>query len=215
MEKETSALVGLGVVLIAIAVVISLGFGALQVGKRLTNTGQNDLVTSIDYAESQKFDEYNNTVVTGLQITGNLSSFINSQGLTVLINTNALSMSDTEGVAVNGSITDSPDRYSCVKIDTGYGEKLFINYGKVVDNSFSLELDSNYKIISEGDDTDRLEVDDGKVTLLDLASGNTFTDLSSIFNDGTMFIRDGSTFNSYLLNDISGVTCGIVFEQIK
>ena len=51
MEKETSALVGLGVVLIAIAVVISLGFGALQVGKRLTNTGQNDLVTSIDYAE--------------------------------------------------------------------------------------------------------------------------------------------------------------------
>lgn len=215
MEKETSTLVGLGVVLIAIAVVISIGFGSLQVGKRLANSGQNDLVTSIDYAESQKLDEYNSTVVTGMQISSNLSAFINSKDLTIMINTLDLNKSVEEGVAVTGEIAKAPDKYNYVIIDTGYSEKVFVNYGKLVENSFSKEIDSDYRFVGSTDDIEILELDDGKVTLPELRRDTRFTDISSVVSNGTMHLKDGSKFNSYLLNDAAGVTCGIIFEQIE
>lgn len=214
MKKETSTLVGLGVVLIALALVISLGFGTMQVGKKLANNGQNELVTSIDYAESQKFDEYNNTVVTGMQISSNLSAFINSKDLTILISTQALNKSDEEGVVVTGAIANNPEKYYYVRVNTGNSDRLFVNYGTLVENCFSRELDGNSKFIESTDETEKLELENGKVTLLDLRCCNKFTDISSTVNDGTMYLKDGSKFNSYLLKDVAGVTCGIVFEQI-
>lgn len=103
MEKETSSLVSLGIVLIAIAVVITLGFGIFAVGKRLANNGQNDVVSQVDQINSSTFTDLDQQVVTGTRLKGVISQ-LSTGNYAVLINTLALRNCYVDGTKVSGDL---------------------------------------------------------------------------------------------------------------
>lgn len=103
MEKETSSLVSLGIVLIAIAVVITLGFGIFAVGKRLANNGQNDVVSQVDQINSSTFTDLDQQVITGTRLKGVISQ-LSTGNYAVLINTLALRNCYMDGTKVSGDL---------------------------------------------------------------------------------------------------------------
>lgn len=103
MEKETSSLVSLGIVLIAIAVVITLGFGIFAVGKRLANNGQNDVVSQVDQINSSTFTDLDQQVITGTRLKGVISQ-LSTGNYAVLINTLALRNCYNDATKVSGDL---------------------------------------------------------------------------------------------------------------
>ena len=110
MEKETSSLVSLGIVLIAIAVVITLGFGIFAVGKRLANNGQNDLVNQVDQINNSTFTDLDQQVVTGTRLKGIINQ-LSTGNYAILINTLALRNNQADGTALNGDVVTAIDKY--------------------------------------------------------------------------------------------------------
>lgn len=106
MEKETSSLVSLGIVLIAIAVVITLGFGIFAVGKRLANNGQNDVVSQVDQINNSTFTDLDQQVITGTRLKGVISQ-LSTGNYAVLINTLALRNCYQDGTKVSGDLCTS------------------------------------------------------------------------------------------------------------
>lgn len=110
MEKETSSLVSLGIVLIAIAVVITLGFGIFAVGKRLANNGQNDLVSQVDQINQSTFTDLDQQIITGTRLKGVINT-LSSGNYAVLLNTLALRNSYIDGAKVTGDLSTSTSSY--------------------------------------------------------------------------------------------------------
>ena len=119
MEKETSSLVSLGIVLIAIAVVITLGFGIFAVCKRLANSGQNDLVSQVDQISQSTFTDLDQQVITGTRLKGVINQ-LSSGNYAVLLNTLALRNCYLDDAKVNGDLESSPTSYTNAIVNTNY-----------------------------------------------------------------------------------------------
>ena len=117
MEKETSSLVSLGIVLIAIAVVITLGFGIFAVGKRLANSGQNDLVSQVDQISTSTFTDLDQQVITGTRLKGVINQ-LSSGNYAVLLNTLAMRNSYIDGTKVTGDLADGIANYAQCMVNT-------------------------------------------------------------------------------------------------
>lgn len=160
MEKETSSLVSLGIVLIAIAVVITLGFGIFAVGKRLANSGQNDLVSQVDQISQSTFTDLDQQVITGTRLKGVINQ-LSSGNYAVLLNTLALRNCYLDNAKVNGDLQSSPDSYKKAIVNTNYPSAsskgtaakntFFVNYNALLGDSDPTHNELNY------------EVDDGKI----------------------------------------------------
>lgn len=119
MEKETSSLVSLGIVLIAIAVVITLGFGIFAVGKRLANSGQNDLVSQVDQISQSTFTDLDQQVITGTRLKGVINQ-LSSGNYAVLLNTLAMRNCYIDGAKVNGDLQLAKEAYVDCIVNTNY-----------------------------------------------------------------------------------------------
>lgn len=160
MEKETSSLVSLGIVLIAIAVVITLGFGIFAVGKRLANSGQNDLVSQVDQISQSTFTDLDQQIITGTRLKGVINQ-LSSGNYAVLLNTLALRNCYLDDAKVNGDLQSSPDSYKKAIVNTNYPSAsskgteakntFFVNY-----NALLGDADPTYNELSYG-------VADGKI----------------------------------------------------
>lgn len=147
MEKETSSLVSLGIVLIAIAVVITLGFGIFAVGKRLANNGQNDLVSQVDQINQSTFTDLDQQVITGTRLKGVINQ-LSAGNYAVLLNTLALRNNQADGATVTGdlatSVAGSTTPYSLVITnfpsksakDTQINNTVFVNYNAIMKNGW-------------------------------------------------------------------------------
>lgn len=144
MEKETSSLVSLGIVLIAIAVVITLGFGIFAVGKRLANSGQNDLVSQVDQISQSTFTDLDQQVITGTRLKGVINQ-LSSGNYAVLLNTLALRNCYIDSAKLNGDLTTVKEADSIYKqaiVNTNYpstsskgheaANTYFINYNALL-----------------------------------------------------------------------------------
>lgn len=244
MEKETSSLVSLGIVLIAIAVVITLGFGIFAVGKRLANSGQNDLVSQVDQISQSTFTDLDQQIITGTRLKGVINQ-LSSGNYAVLLNTLALRNCYLDNAKVNGDLESSPDSYEKAIVNTNYPSAsskgtaakntYFVNY-----NALLGDADPTYSTLAYG-------VTDGKIT--GLAKETTDIDLTStkhlIMKDGlfttqyefqtdsignvaknirqsdfnkqgsTMFIADAAQFNSYCIKDSTDNYVGLAFVQVQ
>lgn len=244
MEKETSSLVSLGIVLIAIAVVITLGFGIFAVGKRLANSGQNDLVSQVDQISQSTFTDLDQQIITGTRLKGVINQ-LSSGNYAVLLNTLALRNCYLDNAKVNGDLESSPDSYEKAIVNTNYPSAsskgtaakntYFVNY-----NALLGDADPTYSTLA-------YDVTGGKIT--GLAKETTDIDLTStkhlIMKDGlfttqyefqtdsignvaknirqsdfnkqgsTMFIADAAQFNSYCIKDSTDNYVGLAFVQVQ
>lgn len=244
MEKETSSLVSLGIVLIAIAVVITLGFGIFAVGKRLANSGQNDLVSQVDQISQSTFTDLDQQIITGTRLKGVINQ-LSSGNYAVLLNTLALRNCYLDSAKVNGDLESSPTSYKNAIVNTNYPSTsskgtaakntFFVNY-----NALLGDADPTYNTLTYG-------VTGGKITGLnkettDIALTSTkhlimkdgvFTtqyefqtdDIGNVaknirqsdFNKqgSTMFIADAAQFNSYCIKDSTDNYVGLAFVQVQ
>jgi hypothetical protein len=152
MEKETSSLVSLGIVLIAIAVVITLGFGIFAVGKRLANNGQNDLVSQVDQINQSTFTDLDQQVITGTRLKGVINQ-LSAGNYAVLLNTLALRNNQADSATVTGdlatSVKGADTPYTIIMTNypstSAKGSPIkstaFINYNALLKNGYKPEAD--------------------------------------------------------------------------
>jgi len=244
MEQETSSLVSLGIVLIAIAVVITLGFGIFAVGKRLANQGQNDLVAQVDQINQSTFTDLDQQVITGTRLKGIISQ-LSTSNYAVLINTLALRNNTVEGSALTGDLGTSIGNYQFVA--TNYptvsskgnahasatateGYTLFVNYNGLLKNAavskdakkIDVELSTDAVDCDSTDKGMKLMMKDGVFTTeLEFQTDSTGAVVKNNriadFNKqgATMFIADGAQFNSFCIKDSTDNYVGLAFCQIQ
>lgn len=88
MEGEVSGLAKLGIVLIALAVLIGLGFGIFQISKGTANTGVNNVQAELDSVSQSQFTTYDQTTITGTMARSAVTDF-EGENTAVLIATQA------------------------------------------------------------------------------------------------------------------------------
>ena len=88
MEGEVSGIAKLGIVLIALAVLIGLGFGIFQISKGTANTGVNNVQAELDSVSQSQFTTYDQTTITGTMARSAVTDF-EGENTAVLIATQA------------------------------------------------------------------------------------------------------------------------------
>ncbi len=88
MEGEVSGIAKLGIVLIALAVLIGLGFGIFQISKGTANTGVNNVQSELDSVSQSQFTTYDQTTITGTMARSAVTDF-EGENTAVLIATQA------------------------------------------------------------------------------------------------------------------------------
>lgn len=88
MENEVSGIAKLGIVLIALAVLIGLGFGIFQISKSTANTGVNNVQGELDSVSTSQFTTYDQTTITGTMASSAVADF-EGETTAVLIATQA------------------------------------------------------------------------------------------------------------------------------
>ena len=196
MEKEISNGTMLGIVLIALAVIIALGFGIFSIGKGTANEGVNKVQTQLMNVQASEFTDFDQTVITGTQVKSAISNF-EGKPVAILIQTAAL---------VN---------------ETG-GEGEYDEYLRETDEEEDNEYINYNAILAEGDGDADLTASNGKYLaeegfkVLDNGNIEFFNAIANINKSGMReYVNPGSKFNANLIEDASGTIVGVVFNQLR
>lgn len=106
MENEVSGIAKLGIVLIALAVLIGLGFGIFQISKSTANSGVNDVQAELDGVATSQFTTYDQTTITGTMVGSALSDF-EGENVAVLVATQAWVNAMGDADSVDGAAEDA------------------------------------------------------------------------------------------------------------
>lgn len=101
MEKEVSGVTMFGIVLLALAVLIGLGFGVFAIAKSTANEGVTQVQDNLAQVNESIYTDYDQKVVTGTQVTSSYNTF-EGKPVAVLIATQA---------SKNIEDTDDPTAY--------------------------------------------------------------------------------------------------------
>lgn len=225
MEREASSISTLGVVLIALGVLIAIGFGVFAIARETANEGVTGVQENLNVVSQSAFTDYDQKVVTGTQVVSAYNNFSGkpyailiatqaTQKVADPVGTAAPNLSGGSGVAAAYG-TGGPQ--CAVYTKSGGKAVVFINYNalltndeatgaggvqtpgklalKYVDNSFRTEKQS-FATSSDGQ----------------IQFNNT---TSNISKSGMMeYVPSGGRFQANLIKDDSGTILGIAFEQL-
>ena len=124
MEKEISSGAMLGIVLIALAAVIGLGFGVFAIAKSTANEGIVGVQDSLTQVSESTFADYDQKTVTGSQVKSFITT-MSGKSYAMLVGTTAL---QKNGVAAN----DIYAGYLAGPTAESSGNVFFINYGALL-----------------------------------------------------------------------------------
>lgn len=234
MEKEISSAAMLGIVLIAVAAIIGLGFGVFAIAKGTANEGVTGVQENLQAVSTSAYTDYDQKIVTGTQV---VSAYTNFEGKSVAVLIATQATKDASSDSVNGIAGGSgvAESYTSAEVlpvaaafnsdDTamevatsknGNTQLKFVNYNAVIANA-----DGNIPDINNNAEEATLTFDSncwrvgsgfatssGKVVMNNI-SGN-------LSKTGMMeYVPSGSRFQSYLIKDLSGTIMGVAFEQIN
>lgn len=167
MENEVSGIAKLGIVLIALAVLIGLGFGIFQISKGTANSGVNDVQKELDNVSKSTYSSYDQTIITGTSLKSAMSSFSGSP-VAILISTQswinlqakvnqstkttankAANDAGTEGSSLRSKGAGFSEAYetNTIPIVTGYG--LNTSTGEIDQNVVGKQNASNKSVTQE------------------------------------------------------------------
>lgn len=235
MEKEISSGTMLGIVLIALAAVIGLGFGVFSIAKGVANEGTVGVQDNLGAVSESAFDDYNDKIVTGTMVKSAVTNFT-GKSVAILINTTAMDkavkaykehknlsvFTITNGTAASAAYKDNTSAQIALgtKLDADSGTHYYVNYNALlgVAGGTGGAITSIQGI-----------ADDGKLVLKDgvyNAEGMPFAinpSTGKVVFDNTVggFGRTGNCeylaatakFDANLIKDDTGTTIGIVFTQ--
>lgn len=242
MENEISNGAMLGIVLIALAAIIGLGFGIFAIARGTANEGITDVQDSLGAVSDSMFTDYDQKVVTGTQILSSYQSF-EGKPYALLVATQATKdIVKAEGIAAgagiaqayeNGDLLPQIKAYRDKEMQTEYdvltsdGEDVhltFINYnallGSTESNKKMLEdtAGSKYKP-SEVEATVYFDSNTWRATQAFAIQDNRvmFNNISVNMNKAAMleYVPPSARYQAYLIKDVSGSIMGMAFEQIR
>ncbi len=229
MEKEISNGAMLGIVLIALAAIIGLGFGVFSIAKGTSNEGVTGVTEGIHSVNSSVFSEYDQKIVTGTQVISAIDKF-EGKSYVILIATQATkdkSGTSSDNFDSGAGVVDSYGTAGDIPASIAYRDTSSSKQAMIVKDSTGNDI--NLKFIQYNA---RLGVDDvlGISTVsfdetcwrttngfLTDSYGIKMNDITkNVSKTGMMeYIPTGSRFQGYLVKDSSGTIMGIAFEQIS
>lgn len=213
MEREISSGAMLGIVLLALAAVIGLGFGVFAITKGVANEGTVGVQDSLGSLSSQVFLDYDQKIVTGNQVISALKTF-EGKPYAVLIATKALN--------TGGKMSPTHDGYPIgTSAIISATTPAFINYNAVIAGAAGGAL--------PGTKATKATAISGVNALLTFAGG-TYTinngfaatngnviydkETAGLFKTGNgEFVATGAKFQANLIKDKSDNILGVTLEQ--
>lgn len=238
MEKEISSGTMLGIVLIALAAVIGLGFGVFSIAKGVANEGTVGVQDNLEAVSGSAFEDYNDKIVTGTMVKSAVQNFA-GKSVAIFINTNAMDVSVKTygahaniniwelnatkfkaGTNVTGNTDASPKAITgtvtaenAKKVGAGY----FVNYNALLEQGTTGTGTGGATSggPSQFDLKDGVFVTDAAFKL-DANTGKVAFDntVGGFSRTGNCeYLSPSAKFTANLIKDTSGTTIGIVFEQ--
>lgn len=236
MEKEISSGTMLGIVLIALAAVIGLGFGVFSIAKGVANEGTVGVQDNLNTVTDSAFEDYNDKIVTGTQVKSAVQNF-EGKSVAILIHTTAMDKGVKSYNGRNAITTTTGEGSNAVTVTTGgltcrsIGGKDYVNYNALLaaDSSATgvenLPKGSIVKgegtILHAGEGTNAATLKDGVLTTSDAfaldVNGKVLFDyaIGGMSRTGNCeYVSTSSKFEANLIRDTSGTNIGIMFTQL-
>lgn len=239
MEREISSGASLGIVLIALAAIIGIGFGVFAIAKGTANTGVNDTQEQLEKVSDSAYTDYDQKVVTGQQVKTCYDNF-EGKPSAILIATQATKDHSSGGQYDNktsGIVEKYGDKsavpyvlaYSNDKLDASadldwktskdaaVDKEFFVNYNALLANEKG-GYHSNSDATTKGTpyvyfDVNCFRADWGFYTKDGRVRYNNIS--GNLSKTGmTEFLPTSARFQSYLIKDKTGSIMGCTFEQI-
>ena len=239
MEKEISSGTMLGIVLIALAAVIGLGFGVFSIAKGVANEGTVGVQDNLGVVSESAFEDYNDKIVTGTQVKSAVQNFA-GKSVAILVNTTAMDKKvkpyashaslQTYVLNVSGATTiTKPETVSGSAASlgdkaNGTTTHYYVNYNALFGGTYTTTAAANGTItttigaITGGS----LELKDGIYNAkgipfaIDSTSGKVGFDYSTggfTRTGNCEYLAATAKFDANLIKDEAGTTIGIVFTQ--
>ena len=193
MEGEISRGAMLGIVLIALAAIIGLGFGIFSIAKGVANEGTANVQDQLTQVSLSLFNEYDQKVVTGTQV---MSAYNNLAGkpYTIWISTSAVRKNVAEG---NTSGLSDAARVT-------YEDTIYLVYNANIADDATITFKNGIFVL----DGTFLMDETGKKISYNSVIGN-------LSKSGQLeYIPSSARFDANLIKDTSGTIMGIAFRQI-
>ena len=212
MESPISNTVMMGVVLIALAAVIGMGFGVFVISKDTVNSGTMEVQADIKNMQDININTYNDTVVLGRDIN---SFFENNRTKDLALLINTLSMKEGKVLSINN------DRFLHIVDGVPY-----VNYGCIIGYTTGGDINDGY-ILKKGSslsikDDNSLVKEDGVIITSNMfvvdSLGNFLRDdgVGEWNKSGNpQFIKSSTKFNANLICNEVGDLMGIMFTQLE
>ena len=242
MEKEISSGTMLGIVLIALAAVIGLGFGVFSIAKGVANEGTVGVQDNLAVVSESSFEDYNDKIVTGTQVKSAITTFT-GKSVGILVHNTAMDKevvtykehksTQAYKLATNGQNDDFTGESFLSGTAISGGAKIgselaasdnahyYINYNALFGSTAST-TDGVTTVAQNDGTTGTLMLKDGVYTAsgvsfaVDAASGKVVFD-NSVGGFGRTgnceYIAATAKYDSNLIKDEAGTTIGIVFTQ--
>ena len=220
MEKEISSGTMLGIVLIALAAVIGLGFGVFSIAKGVANEGTVGVQDNLNAVSDSAFEDYNDKIVTGTMVKSAVQNFA-GKSVAILINTNAMDK-DVKTYAQHKTLAvwDLAKGGAMAPAATqGTQNK---GLGAVTDDAVGLGHFVNYNaLLDQASGSKKMQLTDGVYVTdcafaLDTTTGKVLYDntVGGFSRTGNCeYLSPSAKFTANLIKDTSGTAIGIVFEQ--
>ena len=221
MEKEISSGAMLGIVLIALAAVIGLGFGVFAIAKSTANEGIVGVQDSLTQVSESTFADYDQKTVTGSQVKSFITT-MSGKSYAMLVGTTALQKNGVAANDLKAALLTAPT----AELTTG--SAVFVNYGAllscgtnkgvavtkssdvkttVATANYGLKLENGVWVTNATDAEVAFVLADNKIQFNNQTSGLTTVGTGEC-------VPDATKFKANLIKDTSGTIKGVVFEQI-
>ena len=239
MEKEISSGTMLGIVLIALAAVIGLGFGVFSIAKGVANEGTVGVQDNLNTVTDSAFEDYNDKIVTGTQVKSAIQNF-EGKSVAIIINTTAMNKgvksyaNRTTSTITDGSGATGVTIGGCTVLQVN--GKPYVNYnallssgtngavipglavGDAVATTAGVPVTTAVKLMNSEADA---KLKDGVLTVSHSFAlqedGKVLFDYSigGMSRTGNCeYVSTSSKFESNIIKDTSGTNIGIMFTQL-
>lgn len=242
MSEDVSATMRVGITVILVAALVATVLNLMVMSNSLLSGGQTTLQGGIDSVSQQEFASYDNTKVSGTQVSTALSLF-QGRDVAILVQTKALATNKTL-IPVTGATTGPTGRPNdMVAINYGalvtcnglssdpnniaesYGSTTTLNNkGATLQNVITQQAKTAY-LVSFSDDATATNVAVKReagashyTAYLHNTNGlvdSTYDIIGTTELGNAAYILSSARFSSVLIKDPTGSIIGIVFEQIQ
>lgn len=236
MEKEISSGTMLGIVLIALAAVIGLGFGVFSIAKGVANEGTVGVQENLGTVSESAFEDYNDKIVTGTMVKSAVQNFT-GKSVAILINTTAMDKEvkpyishaslqvytmDNKGNLKASSLTPKTGANDNLGSEPAAGTHYYVNYNALLGSTATLDAATGVTTIDWAGIEGELQLKDGIYNAtsvpfaVDANTGKVMFDYSVggfVRTGNCEYLNATAKFDANLIKDETGTTIGIVFTQ--